>query len=248
MFNSKGNSMRTSVRLVGLLAALALVAAACPDRDPEPAVEEPPAEEQPQDLTGDPEESPLAAISTTRITYLATVEGMDDEEITVNWDPPRMAIVFDNGRIIHTEDETIICVTEGEDGEPECLRLPDEHQAEAVVANFVPFFSTAHAVAEQGELVGAEPADDRTIAGRDATCVVVTAPEGPAEPGAEDEGAPGETAELCADAETGATLYYRAVGADGLEQVLEAIEVGEPDEADFEPIAPVTDVEEPAED
>lgn len=234
--------MPNSLRLGTLIGALALVLTACPDDAEIDLADEPtpaPADEAPGELGEEPG-SELDGIEPTRVRYLATVEGAEDEEITINWDPPSMAVVFENGRVIHSPEETIICVAEGEDGEPECLRLPDRQDAEAVVQSFVPFFGTAQAVADQGELVGAQPTDDRSVAGRQASCVLLSPPEeGPQPPDAE-----GGTAELCQDVETGATLYYEVEGPDGIQR-LEAIEVGSPEAADFEPLGPVEDVPEP---
>jgi hypothetical protein len=223
---------------LALVAVVGLALAACDnDEDPE-AAETPPAEEaepgDSPDIQEEPE-PPTVAIDPVRVTYLASMPDAEDEELTVSWDPPRIAVLFDGGRVIHTEEEgTIICSAEDDD---ECTRLPGQQaDAQQVIASFVPFFGAAATAPE--EVPGAEPTDDREIAGRDAECYLVAAPAGP---GVEDGG----SAELCADVETGATLLYSFTEEDGTSQSVEAIEVDAPEDDDFEPTGPISEAEMP---
>lgn len=223
-----------------LLAIAALFAAAC-DTDPEPEVDEaPPVEEEPQDAL-DPDQPPEPAaidIEPVRVTYMATMDDADDEELTVSWDPPQVAVIFEGGRFIHTEEHgTLLCSMEEE--ENVCSQIPgDGAGPEQVLQSFVPFFAAA-ATAPQ-DIPGAEPTDGREIAGRDAECFLITPPEGP---DVQDVG----TAELCADVESGATLLYSFTDETGAEQSVEATAVGSPEADDFEPTGPITEAEMPGE-
>jgi hypothetical protein len=233
------------LRLLGALAALLLVLAGCGD----PADEPEEAAETPEDVTGETFDADdmasalelqLADIEPTRVHYLVTSEGAEDEEIVVSWDPPRIAALFEHGRVIRADDRTLFCSDETEEGGPECILIPAA-QADALLQSFVPFFATAQQVADQAEMVGAEQTDDRTLAGRNASCYLVLPQEGPI-PG--EEPAEAEPAELCADDDSGATLYYALTTPDGARHVLEAVEVTGPQEDDFEPTGPVVEQDE----
>lgn len=223
---------------LALVAVVAVALAACDNDDDPEAAESPPAEDAEPGEAPDVEEEaepPTVAIDPVRVTYLASMPEAEEEELTVSWDPPRIAVLFDGGRVIHTEEHgTVICSVEDDD---ECTRLPGQQaDAQQVIASFVPFFGAAATAPD--DIPGAEPTDDREIAGRDAECYLVAAPAGP-------EVEEGGSAELCADVDTGATLLYSFTEEDGTSQSVEATDVEEPEDDDFEPTGPVSEAEMP---
>ncbi len=232
---------RTS-RLLAALAVVLLVLAACDgddgdvavdEPDPDVPIEEPAAEDEvPEELFEEPE---LPAVEATRITYAATADDAPPDEFVVSWDPPMISVMFDEGRVVHTADgETILCVDE--EGEVECSLIPEGQDGpHMILSSFVPFFGAG--VTAESDLPGAEPIDDREIAGRAATCYAISAPAGPEPEGGESAG----EAELCADQETGATLLYAFSGPEG-DQAVEALSVDSPEASDFEATGPVTEM------
>lgn len=233
-------SLRTPA--LALFAAGALFAAACETDDANDPADEPPVEEeQPGDASDldeqpDQPEQPGIDVDPVRITYLAAMPDEEDEELIVSWDPPQVAVIFEGGKFIFTEEHgTVLCSEE--DGEDVCSEIPGQGAGpEQLIQSFVPFFSAAGTGVQ--EIPGSEPTDDREIAGRDAECHLITPPEGP---DVEEAG----TAELCADVETGATLLYSFTDEAGVEQSIEAVEVEAPEPDDFEPTTEVTETEVP---
>lgn len=219
-----------------LLAALALVLSACggdsSDVEPQaadtteqesetaPSGSEATEAEEPDEGEDFQVEGPSEPV---RVVYEGNVEGFD--RLVVSVDPPRSVMLFDDGRFIDDgEGHTIFCAEE-QGGEPFCMELESEQAGAMTGALFGSLLGVQEAL-EAGEL-GGTTTSTTEIAGREAICI---------EPTELMLGQTAESAELCVDAELGIWLRWRVVDSTG-EQLIEAVEVGEPDPAEFEPPA-----------
>lgn len=164
-----------------------------------------------------------------RITYRMT-GASDIDELTLAWDPPRFAMLFEEGKVILDEDGTIFCDAAGE----ACFRLGADAGGGQMAAGVGPFMGFASALQDGEELPGATVTGEAEIAGRTATCATYDAAE-------YDASLQGE-AEYCYDPEAGVLLRWSATDAQGTTQTLEAVEVGEPDAQDFEPTGEVQEM------
>lgn len=166
-----------------------------------------------------------------RVTYRMSGEAEVDE-VTMAWDPPRFAMLFAEGRMIVTEDESVFCDAAGEG----CFRMGSGSQGGMgpMAGGLGAFAGFTQALQEGEELPGATATGEAQIAGRTATCTTYDA--GQYDPSLEGE------AEFCYDAGAGVLLRWSATSTDGTTQTLEALEVGEPDPSDFEPTGPVQDM------
>lgn len=166
-----------------------------------------------------------------RVTYRMSGEAEVDE-VTMAWDPPRFAMLFAEGRMIVTEDESIFCDATGEG----CFRMGAGSQGGMgpMAGGLGAFAGFTQALQEGEELPGATATGEEQIAGRTATCTTYDA--GQYDPSLEGE------AEFCYDADAGVLLRWSATSTDGTTQTLETIEVGEPDPSDFEPTGPVQEM------
>ncbi len=192
------------------------------------------------DAAAEPEETADEAVAAesftgpsepVRVTYRMSGEAEVDE-LTMAWDPPRFAMLFAEGRMIVTEEESIFCDAAGEG----CFRMGSGSQGGMgpMAGGLGAFAGFTQALQEGEELPGATTTGEAEIAGRSATCTTYDA--GQYDPSLEGE------AEFCYDADAGVLLRWSATDTEGATQTLEAIEVGEPDPSDFEPTGPVQDM------
>lgn len=239
-------TLRHPMLMLGAVLAIGLAACGSGDGGTEPTAEgstapataqDEPTEEGTEPTPEDTADEAMAAESFTgpsepvRVTYRMTGEAEADE-ITMAWDPPRFAMLFEEGRMIVTEDDTIFCDAAGEG----CFRMGSGSQGAMTPmgAGLGAFAGFAQALQEGEELPGATASGEAEIAGRTATCVTYDAAQ-------YDPSLQGE-AEFCYDADAGVLLRWSATNAEGTTQTLEAIEVGDPDPSDFEPTGPVQDM------
>ncbi len=164
-----------------------------------------------------------------KVTYRMT-GGAEVDELTMAWDPPRFAMLFEDGRMIVTEDQTIFCDAEGEG----CFQMGSGNQGAMSPAGMGAFAGFATALQDGRELPGVTVTGETEIAGRSATCS--TYDGGQYDPSLEGE------AEFCYDAAAGVLLRWSATNTEGTTQTVEALEVGEPDPSDFEPTGPVQEM------
>lgn len=207
--------------------------------DQDETAEEEDADQDPaEEDTAEPEETAdeaAAAESFTgptepvKVTYRMTGEAEVDE-LTLAWDPPRFAMLFEDGRMIVTEDESIFCDAEG-DG---CFRMGSGSQGGQMAGGMGPFLGFTSALQEGEELAGTTVTGEAEIVGRSATCTTYDAAQ--YDPSLQGEG------EFCYDADAGVLLRWSGTDSEGTTQTLEAIEVGDPDPSDFEPTGPVQDM------
>lgn len=165
----------------------------------------------------------------TQVTYdLTTAAG--DEALTVAWEGERLSLVRSDGQIIRTAEGAIVFCTASPEG-PLCWDL--EARGQAFLMNVAADLLAVHGLVPLlPDTV--ETIDERTIAGRDATCVrfPFTAPP---------RGAPAQPprpATFCYDEKTGVGLLLD-VGSGETAQKLEATSFGAPEPGIFEPPAPV---------
>lgn len=185
-----------------------------------------------EDLGAEFEELAASAADTrARVTYEVTTDG-ETATATVSFDPPRMATIFDGGRLINGEDESIMC-SEDEAAGSECYVLGED---EAPLGNMMsswllwPFMTITQTMANGGGAEGFSRTVEETIAGREAICASFDG-------GALEEPQEGLTAEYCIDGETGIGLRYIGRAPDTEDVRMEAIDYGEPRADDFEPTA-----------
>jgi hypothetical protein len=188
--------------------------------------------------TGDGSLSDLLAKqkdATIKITY----RQQDGELLTISQDGDRVAtFIGEDSSYISTPDGAVSCSGLDTDA-PTCTEMPDVggNLGALGLASFQVYASIAESVAD---VAGVDTASD-TVAGRDATCVTVNPKEvldaTIAGQLGIDGDVPDKDATICVDDETGYLLLLD--GWDGEDTpVLEATEVGEPSDSDFEP--PVT--------
>lgn len=172
-----------------------------------------------------------------KVTYEVTAGGEGETQIqrmTLSQDPPRRSIRYEVGGetslLIEPGDGAVI-VCGGGSGQP-CVRFADETGfAGAGAAFMTPLFQSMEAYRELEELPGYVSRGRTTIAGRSALCASWNPPF-----------AQGTTYEQCLDAETGIGLSWRyEVPGEGL-LGFEAVEFGEPSDADFEPTGEVQEL------
>lgn len=188
------------------------------------------------DGTGDEELDELLARARDvriRVTY----ETDDGETITVSQDGEGRSAVFpdESSVMISTDDGTVVC--DGLDGDaPTCNELPGE-LGDLTGAGLGFFFLLGESLSQAAdELEGIDRSRDE-IAGRDAICWDIDpsrfAPGFLEELG--DDDVPDDArGRVCIDEETGFLLEI-ASESDGEEFFFRAVEVGEPDDDDFEP-------------
>lgn len=166
-----------------------------------------------------------------KVTYEMTGDAASDiGEMTLSWDPPRFAMLFEGGKMIFDEESMIFCDPSGEG----CFSMPSQAGAGQMGAGLGPFLGFTNALAEGRELPDATTTGETEIAGRTATCATFNA-------SAYAPTMQGE-AEYCYDADTELMLRWSGTDAEGNNQTLEAVEVGEPEESDFEPTGPVQEM------
>lgn len=227
--------------LLSLIAVAALLLAACGDGSDgtgdatpdEPTDEATTPTQATEQMTSEPAaqaEAVPAPSEPVKVTYRMTGDGADQlEQITLSWDAPRYAMIFEDGKLIVSEDETVFCDAAGEG----CFRMSAEGGAGPMAGALGPFFGFTSALQEGQELPGATVTGEEEIAGRTATCATYDAAQ-------YDPSLQGE-AEYCYDPDSGVLLRWSATDESGT-QTLEATEVGEPDPSDFEPTGPVQDM------
>jgi hypothetical protein len=166
----------------------------------------------------------IAKAKTTpyRVTYKST--GSSDEFTIVN-DPPKSAFITGDSRYVRDGDKTTVC--SGTGGDAQCYEMP---AGGAGVESLVTGFFGAYAsflAADEGKdnpFLDVSNTDDETIAGRDAACAKIEA--------AKLAGAEGSI-KVCIDKETG-VLLLGETESNGQTNSIEATDVGEPKDSDFE--------------
>jgi hypothetical protein len=232
-------------RATAAAATIALVLVACGDDEPADRDGAPDAAEQTQeqeavdgtggtdgDVQAEFEELlDIAGESAARVTYEVTTDG-DTATATVSIDPPRIATIFDGGRVIDDGDgQTVICGEE--EASSECFILgEDDGNFGALMSSWLlwPFFSVAQAMAAGGDIEGFATTGTEEIAGREATCATFDG-------GVLDEEQAGVTAEYCLDSETGIGLRYVGSSPEAEEVTMLATEYDAPRPDDFVPPA-----------
>jgi hypothetical protein len=157
-----------------------------------------------------------------RVTYKNS--GSNDEFTVVN-DPPKSAFISGDSRFVRDGDKTVTCSGSGSDAQ--CYEMP---AGGAGVESLVTGFFGAYAsflAADEGKdnpFLDVSKSDDETIAGRDATCAKIEA--------GKLAGADGSI-KVCIDKETG-VLLLGETESNGEKSSIEATDVGEPKDSDFE--------------
>jgi len=165
-------------------------------------------------------------------------EGADEQIITIAQDPTRTPPVSstlmgpggEEGMFLTIGDTTIICGPPGE----ECIEMPGGGDiGQAMLGPMMSgFLLTEGIISVSGFNV---EQDRQTIGGRTGLCFTFS-------PQARDADAEVELMSQCIDADLGFTLKMETLAAagDGVENILELLEFGQPTPADFEPHGPVT--------
>jgi len=236
-------------RLFVLFAALALFVpvAACGGDDDDTSADETEEESTTDDEVDDEEEADdeeeeesagggddfadaleRAADATIKVTYEITDGGEDADEFTIAQDPPRFALTSQDTLLIDDGERLITCET-SEDGQ--CVELPREGSggmAQSILSGFAAPFVAFQAAATAG-IAAYEVTGEDEIAGRDAVCATIEASE---LPGSSQSG----SLRSCIDKETGILLLFEGEDESGGETTrIEAVDVGEPTDDDFEP-------------
>ena len=167
-----------------------------------------------------------AGEATIKVTYEVTGENQDPQQFTIAQDPPKFALQAETGLLIDDGERFISCdASEG----GQCIELPregTEGMAESILGAFAaPFLAFQQAA--DSDALGYEVTGSEEIAGRDAICATIDASE---LPGSSETG----SATSCVDEETGILLLFEGEGAGDTGRI-EAIEVSEPTDEDFEP-------------
>ena len=164
--------------------------------------------------------------ATIKVTYEVTGDNQDPQEFTIAQDPPKFALQAETGLLIDDGERFISCdASEG----GQCIELPregTEGMAESILGAFAAPFLAFQQAAGDG-MSGYEVTGSEEIAGRDALCATIDASE---LPGSTESG----SATSCIDEETGVLLLFEGEGAGDTGRI-EAIEVSEPTDEDFEP-------------
>ncbi|HVL89791.1 MAG TPA: hypothetical protein VM841_06100 [Actinomycetota bacterium] len=168
------------------------------------------------------------AEATVRIVYRVAA-GDETSEVIVAQRPPQRSFRVTEGQtslIVATEAGDVVTC-----GQEECFRIPGlgSSIAQAGAAILGPLAQGFDMFHGEQALEGYAPAPGRTIAGREATC-------GTWKPEFSPDGFT-----MCLDAKTGIALLYE-IASGNIDVTLEATEVGEPGDDDFEPLFPVTDL------
>ena len=164
--------------------------------------------------------------ATIKVTYEVTGENQEPQEFTIAQDPPKFALQAETGLLIDDGERFISC--EPSEG-GQCIELPREG-TEGMAASILGAFAApflAFQQAADSELTGYEVTGDEEIAGRDAICATIDASE---LPGSTESG----SATSCVDAETGILLLFEGEGGGDTGRI-EAVEVSQPTDEDFEP-------------
>ncbi len=168
-----------------------------------------------------------------RTTYLS---GPDPDPETIifsqdpNHDPPMSAMIMEGGKFISRGDEFILC------DDTNCTVWPGEMGETYMQAAMNPMLYSLLAVENIDQLPGFAVEQGTTvIAGRQGICTSFTATAA--------LGGSGDTARWCIDADLGFTLLIQNREAGGeFERVMELIEFGPPQPADFEPTGPIVEI------
>lgn len=160
------------------------------------------------------------AKATVRITY----RNADGTTFTLAQDPPKQALISEDGRWITDGDRTVICTGQGSSAE--CLEMPKSgsDQIGSLLGVFAAPFELIKDLDRNALTTKGVKTSSDTIAGRKAACAEVDASK------IAGSGSSG-TEEVCVDKETGVLL--RAT-SDGKVQ-LEATDIGKPKSDDFDP-------------
>jgi hypothetical protein len=164
-----------------------------------------------------------------RVTY--TSSGSNDE-FTISHDPPNSAFIAGDSRYVKSGDTTIACSGSGSD--EQCFSMPGGSQGvDAIVQGFFGAYASLFlANGESNPFFDVKSSDDETIAGRDAKCASVDA--------SKLAGSEGHV-KVCIDKETGILLLGETEGG-GDKSTIEATEVGDPQDSDFDVPDNVTDL------
>lgn len=197
-----------------------------PTEDPSPTAAGPDATSTPADIR---EAFIRGPDRPTQVSYaLTTAAG--DETLIVAWEGDRFSLVRSDGQIIRTAEGAIVFCTASPEG-PLCWDLEARGQAflQSVAADLIAIHGLVPLLPDT-----VETTDERTIAGRSATCVRFPFSAPPRGAAAE----PPRPATFCYDEATEVGLLLD-VGSGETEQTLEATAFGEPEPDIFEPPAPV---------
>jgi hypothetical protein len=166
-------------------------------------------------------------------TYKVTYETDDGDQIVVAQDPPRYAFIQGDSGTYQLEDGSAVTCSGLDDPDTaECTTLPigGDFLTQTLTTVFGGGFAAiAIAAGEGNDFFGTVELSDDEIAGRDAKCATFDPGSAPFVP---------ETGswEVCVDEETGAMLRSSGTDAEGNEtEVFEAVEFGEPTDADLDP-------------
>lgn len=246
------SSRASAPRLIAIVAVGALLLAACgggdaPEADESPADVQSPAVETetdtpPADEAEDEAEDEAAGEAAftgpqqpARVTYAFEEGDMPEgmSEFVLSFDPPRSALIYEQGRFIDTgEGEAIVCTTES--GEAQCFVMPRGQQSQFVTGFFGSFFGIIEGFGEAVDTPGFNRTGTREVAGRQATCATFDPAAMSAQTGVEVEDV--QDAEVCVDQETGIGLWY-SVTQGGESSTVVAVEFGDPQPDDFTPPA-----------
>ena len=139
-------------------------------------------------------------------------------------------MIMDDQKVITQGDELIICDASS------CFRYPQDMGTNFIQAFMNPMLYSLLAVEDLNQLPGFEVEQGtQVIGGRTGICTSFTATAA--------LGGSGDTARWCIDSELGFTLLIenRELGGE-FERVMELVEFGPPQPADFEPTGPITDM------
>jgi len=166
--------------------------------------------------------------SASRVTYEVATSGEATQTLVLSSDGQQTAWLMPEARMIMRGDDTQIFCDESAQ-QAQCFDVSGQAPAGAM-AGAAPFLGLATSFQGGVEsFPGFVSTGEREIAGRTAACGTFDASRIAA-------GDNGE-ATLCVDAETGVMLSYEATGPQAGTSSLEAVEVGEPQDSDFEPPA-----------
>lgn len=232
--------MRSSPRLGVLLAVAGAVVllAACDDEDDpfpddasragRPTATAAPADSDGQGAAAGGDFAELVSrgfASTVRVTYQLRSPQGPIQTMVLSSDGQQTAWLMPAARMIARADGTrIVCRDRGQP--VECFEAGGRAPS-APAAAVAPFLGLATALEEGlGELPGYAAADQREIAGRTAECARFN-------PAGLLAGPSTGEATLCVDADTGVLLSYGATNPEAGTTSFEAVELGQPRDADF---------------
>jgi hypothetical protein len=167
-----------------------------------------------------------ARTSSYRVTYASSGT---DEEFTIVNDPPNTAFATGGNRYISGDDGVVMC-TDVDGSDPQCIKMPGGEQGvDAIVQGFFGAYAALLLADGGAGVFDVADTSEETIAGRNASCVLVEA-------GALVD-ADGHL-RVCVDTETGVLLLGESEQGDTTSRI-EAVAFGEPQPDDFEvPVEP----------